>query len=148
MAVCQHRGMDMSLPFLSVSRTVAGRMPQRRLVRHAEAMAMALVVVLALGFAWLARPHAQGPGTGEHTFAHWRGEGRDWLLVAEPDEDTLVVYDATDGRPLRRLPVDGIREIVLEGDWVFVTGATGPGLRLLHLPQLAWRDMRSAPRHR
>jgi len=135
--------MDMSLPFLSVSRTVAVSMLWRRLVRYVEVMA--LVVVLVLGFAWLARPRAQVPGTDGHTFAHWRGEGRDWLLVAVPDEDALVVYDAMDGRPLRRLPVAGIREIVLEGDWVFVIGTTGPGLRLLHLPQLAWRG---ASRHR
>ena len=144
MAACQHRGMDMSLPFLSVSRTAAGSVPWRRLARHAEVAAMVLLVALVLGAAWLARPRVEGQGTNEHTFAHWRSEGRDWLLVAVPDEGALVVYDATDGRPLRRLPVAGIRDIVLEGDWVFVTGTTGPGLRLLRLPQLTWRHMPGA----
>ncbi|MFC5440512.1 hypothetical protein [Rhodanobacter ginsenosidimutans] len=34
---------------------------------------------------------------------HWRDADHDWLLVVEQASGELVVYDANDGRPLRRL---------------------------------------------
>lgn len=135
----------MSQPSLPMPRTVAGIAPQRRFGWRVRLVIAALVVLS--GFAWLAKPYspaADGAAVDGRTFAHWRGEGHDWLLMAVPDEGALVVYDATDGRPLRRLPVAGVRDIVLEDDWLFVTSAAHPGLRLLHLPQLAWRHMPGA----
>lgn len=101
-----------------------------------------LCLALAGWLAWTAWPGVQvqdEPVTDVHTFARWRGDGHDWLLKAEPGQGTLVVYDARDGRPLRRLPVAGVNEIVLQGNWLFVLCDTSPGLRLLRLPQLTWR---------
>lgn len=139
--------MDMSLPSLSMPRTVAGSTSQRRFGWRARTVTAVLILALALGFAWLAQPYSPAGSASDanaHTFAHWRSEAHDWLLMAEPDEGALVVYDAKDGRPLRRLPVTGVKGIVLEDDWLFVISTAHPGLRLLHLPQLSWRHLPDA----
>jgi len=109
---------------------------------RAYPVALALVaVVVAAG--WVARstlPATERAWTPTNTFAHWQGQGHDWLLKAEPGQGRVVVYDATDGRPLKRLPAPGVTAIELEGRWLFVMGTQSPGLRLLRLPQLTWRS--------
>jgi hypothetical protein len=71
---------------------------------------------------------------------HWRDADHDWLLVVDPQTRELVVYDASDGRPLQRLGAeDGVppaQSIVLQGPWLFVMGGQHPKVRLLKLPQL------------
>lgn len=41
----------------------------------------------------------------------WQDAGHDWLLVAEAESGQLVVYDAVDGRPLRRLGPGAVGDI-------------------------------------
>jgi hypothetical protein len=71
---------------------------------------------------------------------HWRDAGHDWLLVVDQASGELVVYDANDGRPLRRLGaangVAPIRTITRQGDWLVTTGEGRPGLQILSLPGL------------
>ncbi|WP_092703905.1 hypothetical protein [Rhodanobacter glycinis] len=136
--------MDMSLPSLSMPHAATGFTSSPRFGWRARLVIATLAMTLVLGAAWLATPlpsTANGSAANGHTFAHWRGEGRDWLLMAKPDTGELVVYDAADGRPLRRLRVAGVKDIVLEDNWLFVTSTAHPGLRLLHLPQLSWRPL-------
>ena len=59
-------------------------------------MLAGLLIIVLNGFG-LARPL---PGSG--TLMHWHDAGRDWLLVADDENNQLTVYDATDGRPLQR----------------------------------------------
>jgi hypothetical protein len=133
--------MDKSLPFASMPRVAPRTTWPAALGRHVGAAAVALCIALTAWFAWSAWPGTREPDavqTGSRTFAHWHGDGHDWLFKAEPEQGVLVVYDAADGRPLQRLPVAGVREIVLEDDWLFVIGSSQPHVRLLRLPQLAW----------
>lgn len=111
----------------------------RRHVLPATAVLCIAVAAWLAGSAWRGVPaHDDMVDTG--TFAHWYGHGHDWLLQAEPSQGLLVIYDANDGRPLRRLHVAGLQRIVLEDDWLFVLGPSPAGVRLLRLPALAWRD--------
>jgi hypothetical protein len=43
---------------------------------------------------------------GFNSLMHWRDAGHDWLLVANGQANQLIVYDATDGRPLQRIDVE------------------------------------------
>jgi hypothetical protein len=71
---------------------------------------------------------------------HWQDADHDWLLVVDPATRELVVYDATDGRPLERLGADDglpdVQSIAQQGSWLFVTGRQQPKVRLLKLPEL------------
>jgi hypothetical protein len=139
---CQHDGMNKSLLSVPMPGVTLWPIRPEWFRRHAGGALAALSIVLACWLAWSAWPGRQGaddPVVDVRTFAHWHGDGRDWLLKAEPEQGQLTVYDATDGRPLRRLPAAGVKEIVLEGDWLFVIGDAKPRLRLLRLPQMTWR---------
>ncbi|CAM5536843.1 putative protein OS=Rhodanobacter lindaniclasticus OX=75310 GN=B1991_06805 PE=4 SV=1 [Rhodanobacter lindaniclasticus] len=103
---------------------------------------IALLVVLAALLAWSCLG-ASGETTelpAANQLAHWRDAGHDWLLVVDPQTRELVVYDASDGRPLRRLGAgDGVppvQSVVLQGSWLFVMGVRHPRVRLLKLPRL------------
>ena len=93
----------------------------------------------ALAFGLSATDHRADPGR-DNQLVHWRDAKHDWLLVIEPSSRELVVYDAVDGRPLKRLgATDGgpfARAIVGQGRWLFVMGGQGPQVRLMKLPEL------------
>ncbi len=71
---------------------------------------------------------------------HWKDAGHDWLLVVDPATHELVVYDANDGRPLRRLRAAGgtrsVDSIVGEDNWLIVAGDQHLGPQVLSLPDL------------
>jgi hypothetical protein len=70
----------------------------------------------------------------------WSDADHDWLLVVDQASGELVVYDANDGRPLRRLGaangVGPIETITREGDWLVITSERRQGLQILSLPGL------------
>ncbi len=74
-----------------------------------------------------------------NALAHWREDGRDWLVVADGKADEVTVYDAADGRPLQRLRVKGGLQdrdaLVQRGGHLFVVRQNGT-LEELRLPQL------------
>lgn len=71
---------------------------------------------------------------------HWKDAEHDWLLVVDQATHELVVYDANDGRPLRRLGAASgagtIDSIVGEGNWLIATSQQHPRLQVLSLPGL------------
>ncbi len=71
---------------------------------------------------------------------HWKDAEHDWLLVVDPATHELVVYDANDGRPLRRVGgASGARamdSIVGEGNWLIATSQRDPRLQIFSLPDL------------
>ena len=105
-----------------------------------------------LGFALLAAgvlqllwpPVAGNDNTASATpiapLVHWSDADHDWLLVVDQASGELVVYDANDGRPLRRLGaangVGPIETITREGNWLVTTSERRPGLQILSLPGL------------
>ena len=75
-------------------------------------------------------------GTGR--VMRWQAAGHDWLLVADDAADQLIVYDASDGRPLRRLErgaTGGIAALARRGGRLYVVGDDGVRSEL-RLPQL------------
>lgn len=103
---------------------------------------LALLMVLSLGLAWswLSSSDNLAAVDPVNPLVHWQDAAHDWLLVVDPATRELVVYDANDGRPLKRLgAADGLPEIesiVQQGSWLFVMGARHPKVRLLKLPEL------------
>lgn len=101
-----------------------------------------LLAVLSLGLLWSWSPAPGGAAENASTgqLVHWQDAGHDWLLVVDPVTRELVVYDASDGRPLERLGADDglpdVQSIVRQGSWLFVMGRQHPKVRLLKLPQL------------
>ena len=97
--------------------------------------------------AWWRAPRVPDINAPARTLAHWKDASHDWLLLANPTSDELVVYDATDGRPLRRLGaadgLTGIDSIVQEGQWVLVVDQRHRTARALKLPQLQWVSLAS-----
>ena len=102
--------------------------------------------LLALIAMTLCRFQLEGPSridTGAapvfNTLVHWREDGRDLLVVADGGADEVVVYDATDGRPLHRFTVNGGLQdsdaLVQRDGHVFVVRQNG-ALEELRLPQL------------
>jgi len=75
------------------------------------------------------------------SLVHWHDAGHDWLLVADGKVNQLTVYNAADGRPLRRLALaHGISEdhaLAQRDGRLFVVDDEGR-LGELMLPQLQW----------
>lgn len=75
----------------------------------------------------------------------WHDKRHDWLLVADQVSDEVVIYDATDGRPLRRLGsrqgLAGVQGLARRGVRVFVFGRGRRAVRVLKLPQLQPVDL-------
>ena len=69
-------------------------------------MLWAGLVAIVLGGFGLAHPP---PGSGQ--LMRWHDAGHDWLLVADDGANQLTVYDATDGRPLRRLGPGAVGDV-------------------------------------
>jgi hypothetical protein len=80
-----------------------------------------------------------------NALVRWHDARHDWLLVADQASDEVVIYDATDGRPLRRLGrrqgLAGVEGLVRRGPWVFVFGRGRRDVRVLKLPQLQPVDL-------
>lgn len=102
-------------------------------------MLLALLSACLLWWCWPAADRAaESPSI--QPLVHWQDADHDWLLVVDPTTRELVVYDATDGRPLERLGADDglpdVQSIAPQGSWLLVTGRQPPELRLLKLPEL------------
>jgi hypothetical protein len=71
---------------------------------------------------------------------HWKDAKHDWLLVVDPSTHELMVYDANDGRPLRRLGaaqgVQAIDSITGEGNRLIATSRSGSRPQVFSLPDL------------
>ena len=71
---------------------------------------------------------------------HWQDASHDWLIVADRGNDQLVVYDARDGRPLRRMGArEGLTDIetlATTGERLLVAGDSTPEVRVVSLPAL------------
>jgi hypothetical protein len=99
-------------------------------------------LAIAVLIAWVAHlswPYATGDDTADTAFTvspvvRWKDAKHDWLLVVDPAAHELVVYDANDGRPLRRL--GAIDSIIGEGNWLIATSRHDPHLQILSLPDL------------
>jgi hypothetical protein len=78
------------------------------------------------------------PPSGSGRLMRWHDDGRDWLLVADDAANQLVVYDATDGRLLRRLDPDAVGDVAAlarRDGRLYVVGDDG-ARNELRLPQL------------
>lgn len=100
---------------------------------------LALLSACLLWWCWPAADRAaEAPSIQQ--LVHWQDANHDWLLVVDPVTRELVVYDAADGRPLKRLGADDglpdVQSIAQQGSWLFVTGRQSPKVRLLKLPEL------------
>lgn len=132
-------GAGMSMQIALRRRALAawspGRIPRRL-------NTIVLLAALSAGLLWWCWPAAGRAAAGPpiQPIVHWQDAGHDWLLVVDPATRELVVYDATDGRPLERLGADDglpdVQSIARLGRWLLVTGRQQPKLRLLKLPEL------------
>lgn len=59
----------------------------------------------------LAGVGSAGPPSRSGQLMRWHDATHDWLLVADDEANQLTVYDATDGRPLRRLGADAVGDV-------------------------------------
>lgn len=113
-----------------------------RLLHRLRQPGIALLFVLSsiLLWSWLPESDEGIELPAANQLVHWQDAGRDWFLVVDPQTRELVVYDAGDGRPLRRLGADDglppVQAIVQRGSWLFVMGGQHPRARLLKLPEL------------
>ncbi|WP_053096283.1 hypothetical protein [Frateuria defendens] len=107
--------------------------------RWGSALALAFELAAGAGttLAW-ASAGGQDEAVSFRPVVHWRDAGYDWLLVAAADTDEVVVYDAADGRPLRRLGREAgladVERVVLRDRGLLVLGRDRP--RVVRLPQL------------
>jgi hypothetical protein len=101
-------------------------------------------VLVALAGIGIVVSMGQGGASGdaasaENPLIHWRDAGHDWLVVLERDAGEVAVYDAADGRPLRRLGaaqgVAGAERMVREGPWLVLLGREGGDVRWINLAQ-------------
>jgi hypothetical protein len=93
-----------------------------------------LAGVLAIVLNGFGAPRLLSPGA----LLRWQHAGEDWLLAADDGANQLVIYDATSGRPIRRLgagEVGDIAGLAQRDGRIFVIGDDGSS-RELHLPQL------------
>jgi len=91
------------------------------------------LLAIVLGGVGLAHP----PSRPEQ-LVRWHDAGHDWLLAVDDDADQLSVYDATDGRLLRRLDagtVGDIAALARRDGRLYVVGDDGTRSEL-RLPQL------------
>lgn len=70
-------------------------------------MLAGLLVIVLNGFG-LVRPM---PGSG--MLMRWHDASHDWLLVADDEANQLMVYDATNGRPLQRLGPSAVGDVAV-----------------------------------
>ena len=86
----------------------AGMKITAKVLIHGWLPLLALIVIAWCRFGLESSPRVgNAPEAGFNALVHWREDGRDWLVVADGAADEVVVYAATDGRPLHRLSVPG-----------------------------------------
>jgi hypothetical protein len=112
----------------------------RRFLRWLPWLAFAALVAWA---AHLYLIHAVADGGTAVTAAplvHWKDAKHDWLLVVDPSTHELVVYDANDGRPLRRLGAaqgaEAMDSITGAGNRIIATNRFGSRPQIFSLPDL------------
>jgi hypothetical protein len=96
--------------------------------RYSPWLLAAVLAAGALHLAWSAWPQGEGDASDAPPpiaqLVHWRDASHDWLIVADKATSELVVYDANDGRPLRRLGVANglgpVDEVIGEGNRLVV----------------------------
>jgi hypothetical protein len=104
-------------------------------------------LALAVLAAWMLHLYWPSTATGDDTttasaasLVHWKDADHDWLLVVDQATHELVVYDANDGRPLRRVGTasgaGAIDSIIGEGNWLIATSQQHPLVQVLSLPGL------------
>jgi hypothetical protein len=136
---CDGAGMN---PQIAVRHRSRAAWSPGRFCRDLRAPGIVLFAALSLGLWWSWPPPTDGaPGAASaNQLVHWQDAGHDWLLVVDPSTRELVVYDASDGRPLDRFGADDglpqVRSIALRGPWLYVTGQAHAKTRLLRLPEL------------
>ena len=130
----------------------------RHLSQHASAKATArrrhraartvLLVTAALVATWWLLPSSPEPSataamptpSAVSPVLHWRGNGQHWLLVTDRTRHELVIYDANDGRPLRRLgQAQGLGQVMsvrTRGNRLVVDTGSPTATRVLSLPGL------------
>lgn len=104
--------------------------------RLVQWLALAVLAAWTLHLCWpsTATGDAASITASRPSLVHWKDASHDWLLVVDQATHELVVYDANDGRPLRRM--GAIDSIVGEGDWLIATSPQHPRVRVLSLPDL------------
>ena len=111
-------------------------------LRSLRGPGLILLAVLSLGlsWSWLSVPAGADQADPVGQLVHFRDAAHDWLLVVDPETRELVVYDASNGRPLERLGADdGLPEvdsIAQSGSLLLVADRQHAEVRLLKLPQL------------
>ena len=105
-------------------------------------MLVALLWIVLNGFGPARSPRVTVPvEPAFESLVHWRDAGHDWLLVAGGKPVLLTIYDAADGRPLRRLALahgfNDVRALAQHDGRLFVLDDDGR-LGELTLPQLRW----------
>ena len=137
MAGCDGAGMNtqIALRHRSLAAWSPGRIPRSLPV----IVLLALFSACLLWWCWPAADRAAEQHSVQQ-LVHWQDADHDWLLVVDPATRELVVYDATDGRPLERLGADDglpdVQSIAQQGSWLLVTGRQQSKVRLLKLPEL------------
>ena len=110
--------------------------------------AMALVVLVLAGFGLQGSPRiSAGNQPVFSSLAHWRRAGHDWLVVADGKADEVLIYNAADGRLLKRIQISrGVSEastLVQRDGHLFVLGDDGRlGELKLSPPWIAVADSR------
>jgi len=92
------------------------------------------LLAIVLGGFGLAHPP---PGSGQ--LMRWHDARNDWLLVADDEANQLTVYDAANGRPLRRFGPNAVGDVAVlarRDGRLYVVDDDG-ARNELRLPQLA-----------
>ena len=114
----------------------------RRSWRLVQWLALAALAAWMLHLYWpsTATDDAASTTAPVSPLVHWKDAGHDWLLVVDQATHELVVYDANDGRPLRRVGTasgaGAIDSIIGEGNWLIATSQQHPLVQVLSLPGL------------
>ncbi len=124
-------------------------MKSAAIIRARAWLPAAALVAMVLGGLGLQRSPRIGTGIQPvlNSLVRWRHAGHDWLVVADGKADEVVIYNAADGRPLKRLRISrGVSEagalVQRDGD-LFVMGDDGKlGELKLSPPLIAAADIR------
>jgi len=127
---------------LTLRRSAHSRIHARRAWRLLPWLAFAALVAWVAHLSW---PYAAaGEGVDNAITAsplvRWQDAEHDWLLVVDRATRELVVYDARDGRPLRRLGAasgaGAIDSITGAGNSIIATNRHDHRMKILNLPDL------------